>query len=146
MDDFRTTRTVSWLALIISLIALVLGFVSWNRDDALNINGNGDSGNATTTARGTFTDLRLELARLKAASQLALLSDNTNQNLAGMETKVNEIKNDLASAYRDAKMETGNEWREIEVDFGNLTNDIRNKSVSAISKLRDLIDRLVNVE
>jgi thymidylate kinase len=138
--ETKTTMNsiIAWLGFIIAIAALILAVMAYDKTGA-NVNEN-----LKTNYDQTINQLSVKTARLQALAQLSLLEirQSASQNYTEFEQEITSIQQDLQEAYRNASLETGEEWQSINQQLKDLLAEIKVKAATSRASLRSLIERL----
>jgi short-subunit dehydrogenase involved in D-alanine esterification of teichoic acids len=136
------TKTVAWIALLVSLAAIGVAWLAYNRT-GVNLTGDIQTSLEENT-REFRAETRLALAKAEARARLlalrADLAARRNWDQAAQE--VSEIRGNLNEAYRNAEMETSEEFRGMDTNLEGLERNIRNESAESLEGLQGLIENL----
>ncbi len=135
--DTKTT-TISWIALIIAIVALILGWTAFNRagQDVLpTVEQETQEAVRTVQIRAALLEARLELLALRAR----LVAE---ENVDEIATEINEIQAELQAEAVELQIETRQEIREIDQEFEQVEQAVRTNSADALQRFNNLLERL----
>ena len=139
----RNSSMLSWISIIIAIIALLFAFAAYSR---AGVSDHDDMAVVTDELNDDdeLNQLNLQKARLEAATRLTALEarQETAENYEEFEAEVKDIREDLASAYAEAKLESSQEWTELQGELDTLEQNIRDKSANVLDVLRAFTARL----
>ena len=147
MADVKSTGTVSWVAIVISLVALFVGVSAYNRagtpvqtevqDQAVDIRKVVEEQIAIAEARARLMVLK---ARLDAGLNATRLDAGLNAEEAGRE--VSQVRQDLSRVFADTQGTAKDQWSKIDSDLSQLEQKIRADSADALRSLEHSIREL----
>ncbi len=141
-NDLTTQKgsVVAWLALIVALGALGLAYLAYQHTSPH------PNQSITTDYDQAIAQLNIKMARLQAAAELEAIAARqaSKTNYAQFQQDLIPVRNNLKTAYQNAKLETSSEWQGLSQDFDQLGVQIQTKAVEARASLQALIARLVN--
>ena len=141
MAQNRSGGCLSWVALGVALLALLVGWTAlrrtggsladvWRRADS-KVESRLDDAERQADLLGAKT--RLLGRRAEVAG---------NRNLEQVRREVAEVRESLRRAYRDASAEAKTEWRRLDRDLAGLEDDLREGGAEAVSALNRAIARI----
>jgi len=132
----RTLQITTWIALALSVIALILSAVNYKNLSSL-IPGV-SSGNEQVRQ-----EVRKELARTEAAARLGYVQDLVAENdFEGAAEEASFARQALENANKNAVGQEQEQWRNLESDLRNLENQLKEKSPSAAQSASDIINKI----
>ncbi len=133
---------VAWVALGLGVVALILGWVAFNRS------GSNLGDEIVQNSRENTVELRQEwrrdLASLEARARLLVLQAqlSANRNYSAASDEIQDIRNNLRSAYANASANAKNGWQQVDQSLESTENKLREGSADALDSLEQAIDRL----
>jgi len=146
-----------WMIGIISVIALILAWMAYNRSgenlttqieqegeqiatetgEAANKIGN----SVEQTVDNTITAADRTLARAEARAELLAIEAEleVEENYDEAVAKVQSVRADLRNTYANAEASVKAEWREIDTELEQLEQSLRSNSANALETLAGLI-------
>lgn len=128
--------TVSWIALVVAGIALLIGISAYNRAGA-------DLDTVIARNVDQATDaMQRQMALLETRTRLLALRARIEANEAGEEiaAEVDDIQADLAVAYENVAAETREEIAELDRELATLATQTREGSAEALGTLERAIE------
>ncbi len=123
------------IALVVSVIALILAWSAYNRS-GLDLETQAEitiENDIAELERATaLAEARIRLTALRAAVAAEDFSDE-------IADEVNQIQEDLRTAYEDTEGEIYEDWQEMDSDLEELEYQIRSGSADALDTLDDTI-------
>ncbi len=138
MAQKEPETTISWIALMLGALALIIALLAYNRSGA----------DVTRTIKQQSTEISQETevaaARAKARAQLIALRTRLEAEESADEiaNEVRDIRMDLQTAYTNTQMEAEDDYKELDSALENLERDVRQGSANALASLASLIDSL----
>lgn len=131
----NSNSLIAWIALIVAIIALVLGWMAFNRsgqDVVPAVQEGAQEAQEDAALLAARTEARAELLALQTQIAAEEGYDEAAQQAA-------EIEADLETAYVNARLEASAEWQELQADFENLERELRDESADAAETVAGLI-------
>lgn len=145
----NSASIIAWIAIILSIIALGLGWSAYNRTGA-------DLGDqALAELREAQADTAQELDELQAQTQVGVARLTAHSRLLALEAEIEAeeeyadiaedvagIRTDLRNAYTAAEREAGAEFEELDADLESLEESLRAESTEAKRYFQRALERL----
>lgn len=148
MDSYEQKNmnsAVSWIALIVSVAALVLGWAAYNRagedleDQAAQavdkVEAEVDEFGRNAAQVAARAEARTKLAAIEAKVAV-------DQSYAASAAEIDALQADVARAYEGAEGEAKEEAAELDREFATLSQQMRNGTADSLTGLANLLNRL----
>lgn len=129
---------LSWVALAVALLALLLGWTALRRTGGTV----GDIFRRTSQHIESRVERRAELARARTELLARRAEVEASRNLDQVRDDVAEVRDSLKRAYKDASAETKKQWRELDADLERLERDLREGGAKALERLNRVVERI----
>lgn len=134
----NSSTSLSILALVVSLIALLLSWLAFNRsgtDVGPVVGEQMDEMQTTLSEQYALLEARTRIAWLR----LQITSDTTSEEIA---SELDDIQHDLAATYEGAQDETQDTWISIQHLFDSFITSLRNGTADTVDDMRGGLDQL----
>lgn len=132
-DAQKTTNSwISVLALIVAVVALVLGWSAFNRSGR-------DLGNvAENQVNQAANEIRQEMALMEARARVSMIATglDTQEDLQEAQAEIREVRADLNQSFQNASAEVRQDWREIDNNLEAAETQIRQGTAESIQSIR----------
>ena len=130
---------VAWIALIIAIVALGIGWYAYNRSEEETI-----IPQVEEQIRTTQQETGKLMAKMEARIRLMALRGQiaAEESYEELSQEVSEIRSDLAAAYEDTSADVREEWEELDSDLQQLVDNLEEESNEAIDSLEEAINSL----
>ena len=141
MQKGNINTVLLWVALIIAVVALGIGWMAYNRPQAEPVMPQIEE-QINNTQKQTSQWLSDLEARMRLMALRAEITAEESYQAASEE--VSQIREDLAARYENASEEAQDRWEEIDNQLGQLVNNLEEESQDAVQSLEDVIQNLRN--
>jgi hypothetical protein len=147
--DNKTSNTIAWISLIVSIIALILAWSAYNRtgtDVGTAIENN--TREAASSIEETTEEIRETTAQIAARAETIVRLTNIRAKIAANEIdeeqydSLNEVREDLRNVYAEAQGDVKDAWAEIDADLEMLESQMRNDTAEALLTIEKIIEAL----
>ncbi len=132
-DAQKTTNSwISFLALIVAVVALVLGWSAFNRSGT-------NLGNiAENQINQATNEVRQEMALMEARARVSMIATglNTQEDLQQAQSELREVRADLNQTFQNANAEIREDWREIDNNLEAAETQMREGTADSIQSIR----------
>lgn len=149
----RRGNGVAWLALLVSLVALVLAWKAYRREGGVLFGGTPPPVPAKVEEPLNRLDDRLGASRDSLERQLALTEArvrllarraevNVDRNLDKMSEEVAEVRENLERSYESSSDQVRARWRNTDGELKKVQEDLKRGNQKALAELDRLLAKL----
>jgi hypothetical protein len=141
MADKRSGGCLSWVALVVALLALLTAWTALVRTGGSMRDVYRGAGKQVESQVGA-AERQADLARAKAKLVGHRAEVEANRNLEQVRRDVAEVRDSLKRAYQGASAETRKQWGQLDRDLAALERDLRKGGAEARDALTRVLDRI----
>lgn len=130
-------QTISWIALIVAIIALLIALVAWNTANVIDDPNIGESvdrqvQNLEQEDVVTESQQRMQILRTQTSTESVEASE-------AVQTEIADIRINLRDEFAEANQNTQQAWQEVDAELENIEQGLRNGTINAL----EAIDRAI---